>query len=496
MTANRSRLGLLLFILFAPLVAAVGQAPQPPVLNEVTVLRGTDSIELLFTPSLSPAIKFYAVHKLINGVMIPIDTVFGQSPSSFVYRDPDALKGPVTLSLWAVDSSYFHSNLATPYHTTDFLSFTPDSCNYSVQVQWTGYIGWVNNLDHYQLEIWPSGGPSVFYNLKPTSLDTILQGLQPDISQYGIIHAYSPNGHESLSNQATFFIHKPSIPAFIQAGTASALPGGGIAVSFLADSSSESNNYSILREDIPGNSFQPVITYKSYPYGLVSDTDLAADNRSGHLYKLVAANNCGNEMKESGLTGNMVLTGTSHASMIQLNWNSYAWWTNGVDHYEIFRLPGGNDWENAGTVPSGDSSFTDDLSAISYQDHSSRICYYVQAVASNPPDSRVATESNSNLICIDVLPSVRVPNAFTPNGDGKNDFFCPKFDLLPLDYLIRIFDRNGNIVFQSTDPSAKWYGTDQSGKKVMEGLYMYYLRYRTGNLPARDFRGSVSVIYP
>ena len=52
------------------------------------------------------------------------------------------------------------------------------------------------------------------------------------------------------------------------------------------------------------------------------------------------------------------------------------------------------------------------------------------------------------------LLDVFVPNAFTPNGDGRNDFFRLTYMEPPLTFRINIYNRNGQRVFVSADPRA------------------------------------------
>lgn len=66
---------------------------------------------------------------------------------------------------------------------------------------------------------------------------------------------------------------------------------------------------------------------------------------------------------------------------------------------------------------------------------------------------------------------MNIPNAFSPNGDGINDFF-----LLSHLYLrtlkILIYDRWGNQVFESNHPDFRWDGTLQ-GNPLPESVYIY-----------------------
>lgn len=72
--------------------------------------------------------------------------------------------------------------------------------------------------------------------------------------------------------------------------------------------------------------------------------------------------------------------------------------------------------------------------------------------------------------------SIYVPNAFTPNGDGHNDYFeTPWFGVR--EYHILIFDRWGMLIYESFDPDFNWYGIFK-GKDVQEGVYTYVIEAR------------------
>ena len=98
-------------------------------------------------------------------------------------------------------------------------------------------------------------------------------------------------------------------------------------------------------------------------------------------------------------------------------------------------------------------------------------CYQVIAIDSS------GNESNpSNTVCVDIdsCDIYRLPNVFTPNGDGENDYFRP----FPYDFVesvdMTIYNRWGEIVFQTNDPDINWDGTHQDNNKdLAEGVYYY-----------------------
>jgi gliding motility-associated-like protein len=54
--------------------------------------------------------------------------------------------------------------------------------------------------------------------------------------------------------------------------------------------------------------------------------------------------------------------------------------------------------------------------------------------------------------------SLLIPNAFTPNADGVNDLFKPIISCPTVTYLFRIYNRWGQVVFETADAAAGWDG--------------------------------------
>jgi gliding motility-associated-like protein len=67
-----------------------------------------------------------------------------------------------------------------------------------------------------------------------------------------------------------------------------------------------------------------------------------------------------------------------------------------------------------------------------------------------------------------------VPTAFSPNGDGKNDVLYARGSAINGITVFRVFDRWGNMMFETTDIKKGWDGTYQ-GKFVNPDVYVYYL---------------------
>jgi gliding motility-associated-like protein len=92
---------------------------------------------------------------------------------------------------------------------------------------------------------------------------------------------------------------------------------------------------------------------------------------------------------------------------------------------------------------------------------------------------------------------VYVPSAFTPDGDGLNDLWRPVLSNIDeSDYLLSVFDRYGNVVFESRDPSKAWNGSmNGDDYYVKTGVYVWQIETKNPlSLEKVDFKGTVTVI--
>lgn len=148
-------------------------------------------------------------------------------------------------------------------------------------------------------------------------------------------------------------------------------------------------------------------------------------------------------------------------------------WTNPIDicedtddvvTYNVYYAPfEGADFQLIDTIP---------LSTITDYEHFPNFgiagCYAVTAV-----DTFFNESAFSNIVCKDNCPIYNLPNVFTPNQDGANDMFIPYPYCFIESIEIQVFNRWGNLVFETTDPDINWDGKNLQGKDLAEGVYFY-----------------------
>jgi gliding motility-associated-like protein len=95
-------------------------------------------------------------------------------------------------------------------------------------------------------------------------------------------------------------------------------------------------------------------------------------------------------------------------------------------------------------------------------------------------------------IHVTVIQPLRMPNVFTPNGDGLNDVFrIPPHSDIDLEEFA-VFDRWGNRVFQTNDPSKGWDGS--YNKATIGGTYVYLVRGKNSAQKEITVKGTVTLI--
>ena len=123
-------------------------------------------------------------------------------------------------------------------------------------------------------------------------------------------------------------------------------------------------------------------------------------------------------------------------------------------------------------------------------------CYAMRIADSN----RNITELTDS-VCIDVFDCLeyRLPNVFTPNGDGINDLFTPFMPYSGVTKIeMEIYDRWGKRVFRTKDPDILWDGTDETTHlPTPDGVYYYGCKLYVNTLAGEIYyllNGSITLI--
>lgn len=163
--------------------------------------------------------------------------------------------------------------------------------------------------------------------------------------------------------------------------------------------------------------------------------------------------------------------------------------TNDTYQYNVYYAPN----ENAAFTLVTTITGANDTTYAHQLDLTIAGCYYVTAF-----DTLGNESEPSNIICKDNCPNYSLPNVFTPNNDGVNDVFLP-FPYRFIDRVeMKIFNRWGGLVHETTDPDINWEGKNLQGKEVAEGVYYYtvkvYELVNDPNIPPFELEGYIQLI--
>jgi len=110
--------------------------------------------------------------------------------------------------------------------------------------------------------------------------------------------------------------------------------------------------------------------------------------------------------------------------------------------------------------------------------------YFVEITVNN------CTNSDSILIATkDCSPQLKIPNVFTPNNDGQNDFFTPIISTKIVEMNTQIFNRWGLKVYESNSLTIDW-----DGKNASDGTYYWVVNYSDTENQKKTMTGFVSLM--
>ena len=128
-------------------------------------------------------------------------------------------------------------------------------------------------------------------------------------------------------------------------------------------------------------------------------------------------------------------------------------------------------------------------------------CYTCATTIAKPmEDTRYCVDVKTNngcrdTACVDIVilcGDIFVPSAYSPNGDGHNDELAI-FGNCIIEIEFRIFDRWGELVFETKDVNGKWDGK-YKGYAVTAGVFVYQLKAKLKNGESVSKTGNITVV--
>ena len=464
--------------------------PVPPVINFISV-SGGHSVFINWQPGTSSQTSGYIIYKIVNGRNIPITTVNGKFNTS--YNDTSATPSTDTISyvIASQDSCGNIGTISNVPHSTIFLTGNVANCQPTGTISWSPYVGWTA-IDHYNVYVSKNGKPPALLITTPATTLTATFSYTSDTLCFYVVAHEANSADTSVSNQVCFpgNSSNPITDFYIRNVTVAGTQVNNILYSVAPNSGIFS--IKMLRVNTPGD--QPIAIIETPPLNTsIINTfgDSAAVNSSNsYYYTLVATDSCGRS--DTSSTGkSILLSGYAFTSLKNsLTWDNGYLQYGTLLEYDLYREP--NTLFPIAVLQNGTNTYEEDVSSI--VGDTGNLCYVVVAkIAMAFPDGKMDTVySRSNVICLDQIIQITVPNAFNP--EGKNKVFKPVLRFTgDKSYTFEVYNRWGGLIFSTKDFSEGWDGT-YNGKLVEQGVYAYDIQVVDKNGLNTERKGTVMVM--
>jgi len=476
--------------------------PYIPVIDWVTVDTTNDFVDISWNQNAASDTYGYVIYGLIGGFWVPLDTVWGINITTYEYPGTTSDIAPESFRVTAFDScftssvppTYQTSALSNP-HTTIHVTDELEICERNINLAWTPYEGWDEGIDRYEIIVSIGGSPfEVIGSVGGDEYAYSHLDLIYDVTYCYFIRAVSNNDSISYSNRICRYVARPSQASFHYLATATHTLGNEIEVVCYTDGASSVNSYEVEVRP-PGDTYFSLAAIVP-PTGTNWVNYLDADvspQKGAYEYQVHLIDSCGN----IGLSSEVVRTiflevNVDPVKMLNvLSWSSYIGFDGDIVEYKVYRGENGifSPTPIATTLP-GVRSFVDDVSA--FMKSEGEFCYRVEAIESTNSYGFEET-AFSNTVCAVMEPIVYIPNAFIVNGE--NPIFLPIVSLYEFDsYELNIYNRWGEIIFNTQDKDLGWDGRGNDGDMKSEGTYVYLVTFQDREGNDYVFRGTVNML--
>lgn len=467
--------------------------PVAPVIDYVSVTTG--GVNIFWEPSTSSKTSGYTIYREAGG-FVAIGTVDGRYTTT--YFDATASAG-TQVETYTIASSDECGNIGpfnTEAHHTILMNAIQQGCSDDMEITWNLYDTWPAGVLEYQIWLDLSGtGNTLIATLPATATSYTYSGLNDtDVFNFTVVAVRADGTVSSVSNAWNFSVNVVEPAQFNIMRNATVPNAGVIEVGWYADDGADLLMYDIQRSE-DGISYSAI--YSQNTNNPTPSPDLYSDNtaetsQKSYYYKVITTDSCDSELA-SGYVRTILLDGIPNDNFTnQLTWNAFEMTNATVQDYSIYRNITGTQ-ELIAAVDASVHSYLDNVApVISIADSA---CYFVEAnyilnTATPPLNEQLI--SRSNKICFTQEPKVYVPNAIIPgsaNGEFKPVIIFGEDE----GYSMQIFNRYGELIFESFDSDEGWDGTFK-GDVVPVGAYAYLITFVDGNGESVKKKGNVSVL--
>ncbi len=214
-------------------------------------------------------------------------------------------------------------------------------------------------------------------------------------------------------------------------------------------------------------------------------------NDTSHCYYLVMLDTCGNYGPAGEIFCTTLLKGNSFPFRHELFWTPFSRTDESEVFFNLWKYP---PFESE-RLFTGKYNHPLLFAADENLDYDDGRYLYELDVEFTPigwPSNHRAI-SRSNRTPLFQMPKVYIPNAFTPNGDGINDTWNVA-DVFVRDFVLKVYNRWGKLVFETRDKNNKWDGLNVDGSELAADTYVYTITYDGWDNDIRYATGNVTIL--
>lgn len=461
------------------------QPPHIPQLDSISV-NTNNSLTMGWQPSSSTETTSYIIYKIVGGAAFPIDTVFGYNNTTYTFFPQAGTSGYCI----AASDSCGNVSITSIGHQPITLSTSYDLCGRTANLSWTNYMNLPKGVLRYDVYCSVNGGAASLIGSTAStnfSHDSLTPG---DTYCYYVRVVNTPEIITASSNQSCVTATAPQGPSMIYVNSVSVNLNKQVEVTYTIDDTKPYKGVTIYKS-LDGITFSSIAFHAagSGSTQTYTDTDVSPTEKN-YFYQVQIIDSCGNSGNYSNISKTILLKVSNDNANIfynTLTWNSYSLWSGNVASYNIYRAVNGVfDPVPIANVGFAENSYTDNVE--DFTSDQGKFSYYVEAVEGSGNIYGFSDKATSNPADAYVEAEIYVPNAFAPKG--LNNIWLPVAQYVEkTDYKVRIFDRWGTKVFETSSDTEGW-----TGNGATDEVYVYLIEYKNARGEYIQLKGHLTLV--
>ncbi len=479
--------------IFSDTLMIDNQLPANSIIDSVSVDLTTQQTHIGWKQNPSKDVKGYKLYYFTANTNIIIDNT---TNTSSVDIDPSRkpTKAPFSYKVAAYDSCN-NTSLISSEHTTIFLNSTYDQCKKTIDLSWTPYLGWA--VQSYNIYLSINGGSYQFIGNVISNISKFTYNFSNFGDQYCFYLRALKQGENITSTSNITCISSNSLIQTSNSYIAKvSVQQDAVELTFVTQVGTSMEKINIYKEeDNKGFLLWQTVNFTGGTIELI-DKQVKVHSKN-YSYYFTTEGICNLVFDTSQVCKTILLKLDMIAAGNQnLNWSTYSQFKKNTEKQELLLINSPNSnksspWNMVNTFPPS-VVFANDLSNFSAS--MQQLCYCLRAIE-NPTNQfyRRQDTSYSNIECATADPIVYFPNAIQISG--FNTAFFPEGVFLDFDKSsFQVFNRWGQLVYETHDIRKGWDGKIQNGDYIEEEVYAYRAIIIGINGKQLIFDGTVTVL--